>query len=250
MKEVKQTLVISYEYTDKIIELNGIPQRVKNYYENNSRNMLTISIKTMSIKVPFKSTEFKDAIDYVNGVKPKGYDIYIHVCNPIRSHTAKGNVITYNSVTNAIHEYGHALGLEHANMTLNGIKKESKDPFDQMTSFAPYPSTNSVHRYLKGWFFEGEFLEVDNYPETIILGQLKNFFDKTSLKCLKKDNFFISFNEKDGDYYLCVHSLYGPKSSFLIKMSKLSKGQVITFDSMDFIVIELSDKILKLSISK
>lgn len=51
----------------------------------------------------------------------------MHFCNPKRSHTGGKNVITYASNTNAIHEFGHAIGFSHANSKLSGESQGSRD---------------------------------------------------------------------------------------------------------------------------
>jgi hypothetical protein len=54
---------------------------------------------------------------------------------------------------------------------------------------------------------------------------LKDFTD-TSLKVIKTGNTYISYNELDGEYFLCFHELRGPKSSFLMERHnvKLKEG--------------------------
>lgn len=218
-------LAIGYVFKDKKINLGSIPNNVKKYYENNSRGNLTINMKTMSINVPFNESEMKDAIDYVKTKVPKDLDVYMHFCDPIKSHTGGKNVITFASNTNAIHEFGHAIGFEHANFKLNAEEESqgSKDPFDQMTSFAPYPSTNAPHRFQMGWFLPGELLLCSSGTYTI--GMLKNFNDKTSVKVLKIGKFFISFGEKDNVKYVTIHTVYGEKSTFIIAMNETKIGK-------------------------
>jgi hypothetical protein len=216
-------LAIGYVFKDKKISLGSIPGNVKKYYENNSRGNLTINMKTMSINVPFNKSDMQNAIDYVKTKVPQGLDVYIHFCDPKRSHTGGKNVITFASNTNAIHEFGHAIGFDHSNSKLNGESQGSRDPFDQMTIFAPYPSTNAPHRFQLGWFLPGELLLCSSGTYTI--GMLKNFDDKTSVKVLKIGKFFISFGEKDNIKYVTIHTVYGQKSTFIIGMNKTEVGK-------------------------
>lgn len=221
--KVLDVLSIGYNFKDKKISLGSIPSNVKKYYENNSRGNLTINMKTMSVNVPFNSNELQNSIDYVKTKIPQGLDVYMHFCNPKRSHTGGKNVITYASNTNAIHEFGHAIGFSHANSKLSGESQGSRDPFDQMTIFAPYPSTNAPHRFQMGWFLPGELLFCGSGTYTI--GMLKNFGDKTSVKVLKIGKFFISFGEKNNIKYVATHTIYGKNSSFIIGMNETKVGK-------------------------
>lgn len=234
-----KVLLISYKYTDKSINPGSIGQKIKNYYENNSRNTVTIKLTSVAYKVPFTKNQVNKAVDYVKNIMPKGYDVYVHFCNPKISHTGGGNVITYASTTNAVHEFGHALGLSHANSLLSGEFKRSRDPFDQMTIFAPYPSTNAVHRYQLDWFLPGEFIEYDASRSKYTLGMLKNFADKKSTKVIfyktpdvndptKMKRFFLSYGAKNGFDYVTIHTIYGKNSSVILAMYKVIKGRIYT----------------------
>jgi hypothetical protein len=179
--------------------------------------------------VPFLQAEFKDAIQFVRekiiselDVKNK-FDVYMHFCNPIRSQTGGKHVITWASNTNAIHEFGHALKFGHAFSSLSGELLSSRDPFDQMTMFEPYSSTNAPHRFMKDWFLPGELVRCKSGMFT--LGQLKNFDDVSSIKVLKIDNFFISYNEKDNVNYVTLHKIFDVKKTCIIGMYKVEVGK-------------------------
>jgi len=227
MKEMKEMKVISIEYifTDKRINMKSIPNTVKKYYEDNSRGNLTINMTSKSMRVPYKHIDYKKAIQYVKSKISETFDVYIHFCNPKRSHTGGKNVITWASKTNAIHEFGHAIGFAHANSVLGGKKRSSVDPFDQMTIFSPYPSTNAPHRNMKGWYLPGELLKCGSGKYTI--GMLKNFNDVTSVKVLKCRDFYVSFGNKKGTNYIAIHTVYGVKSTFIVGMNKAATGNTI-----------------------
>jgi hypothetical protein len=241
MKSVK-ALSIKYIFTDKAIDIKTIPDKVKKYYEDNARGHLSIVMNTISMRVPFNSSEYKDAIKYVNGKMPAGYDVYLHFCNPKTSHTGGKNVITWASSTNAIHEFGHALGFAHANSLLSGKKEGSKDPFDQMTIYVPYPSTNAPHRFLMKWFLPGEYVKVDTVgSSTYTIGMLKNFNDRTSVKVIDIGKYFLSYGVKKDVNYVAVHTLEG-KATYIIGMFKAEAGKSYTIDDLSITVKKPSDK--------
>ncbi len=226
-------LIIQYVYIDKTIKISGLGENVKEYYTNNSRGKLQFQLTHYRSVVPYSwsQNEIKEAVTYTNIRKPKGFDISVHICNPKKSQTGNGvyglNVITWNSITNIRHEVGHALGLHHANSMLNGVKRESFDMYDPMTSYASYASVNIVHRHLKSWFYPGELSLLDNNTSGLFtIRQLKDFADKTSCKGVKVgpgssgiNTYYISYNEID-DCYLTIHQLFGPKSSFIMFRTK------------------------------
>jgi hypothetical protein len=234
---ILKVLAIRYVYTNKGVKMGSIPDKVKKYYEDNGRGHLSIEMTKRSMKVPFASNEFKKAIRYIKPKLPDGYDVYMHFSNPKRSQTSGKTVVTYASSVNAIHEFGHALGFSHANSLLGGKKKGSRDPFDQMTIFSPYPSTNAPHRFQKGWFLPGELLECGSGSYDI--GMLKNFKDETSVKVLKCENYFISFGEKKGTQYVSIHTIYGPKHTFIIGMYKIVNGKTY-FDESSNLTIKVT----------
>ncbi len=241
-----KVLLISYIYTDKTVRAGSLGNRIKDYYEKNSRDTITITITPVSYTVPFTNDQCPQAVQYVKNKMPKGYDINVHLCNPKTSHTGAGNVITYASVTNVIHEFGHAIGLSHANSMLSGKSEGSRDPFDQMTITAPYPSTNAVHRYQLDWFLDHELVDYTTGQTKYTIGMLKNFSDKTSTKVVLYKvpatndptnirKFFVSYgtkkekkNDKFLTNYVALHTVYGKNSSFIIGMYKVANGKVYT----------------------
>jgi hypothetical protein len=245
-----KVLLISYKYTDKSINPRNLGNTIKNYYENNSRNTVTINLTSVAYKVPFTSKQFNQAIDYVKKIMPKGYDVNVHFCNPGVSHTGGGNVITWASTTNAVHEFGHACGLGHANSLLSGKTQHCRDPFDQMTIFAPYPSTNAVHRYQLNWFLDGELVKYDPTQPNYTIGMLKNFADKQSAKVVLYTfpsasdptnirKFFVSYGAKKGVNYVTLHTIIGPASSFIIGMWAVVKDKTVT-NAMSGLTIKMN----------
>ena len=239
-------LLITYIYTNGAVKAGYLGNTLKNYYEQNSRNTVTIKITSVTYRVPFLNTQVIQAIQYVKTKMPKGFDVYVHLCNPKTSHTGQGNVITAATTTNVVHEFGHALGLSHANMNLSGKSMSSRDPFDQMTIFAPYPSTNAVHRFQLDWFLPGELINYISGKTNYTIGMLKNFADKTSAKVImysipvlndatKIKKFFISYGSKKDrkkdtffTNYVTIHTIYGKNSSFLIGMYNVVNGKLYT----------------------
>jgi hypothetical protein len=227
--QVIKVLCISYRFTDKFIDGKNLGNELKKYYETNSRGYNTFEITNLTYRVPFHSSQYKTAVPYVRGIMPQTFDCYVHFVNPKTSRYGHRQVITYASRTNVIHEFGHFLRLSHANQNINGNKiVTSKDPFSQMTIFSPYPSLNPVHRYQLRWFLPGELVvNIDNQKDYVI-AKLKNFRDRRSAKVVfivhGARKYFISYGDLKGVNYVCIHTIYGKNSSFLIGMYRATKG--------------------------
>jgi hypothetical protein len=223
-------LMICYHYMDLIINIGSLDHILENYYAvNNSRGLLTLNIDVKNMSVPFNHgqpanpQQVLDAIAYVNANKPLvnsagvKYDVFVHLCNPPVSHTGYPNAISYASVTNTVHEFGHLLGLTHAYSDVTGTI-EYKDLFDEMTTNSPYPSMNPVHRWQKGWFLEGEYVEMlGTGPNTYTLYMLSNFADTTNVKTIHYQynnlNTFICYGSRNQvAYYVAVYIFNGNNS--------------------------------------
>jgi hypothetical protein len=268
MPPVIKVLLISYKFTNKLVSSKNLGQEIKNYYESNSRNKIDIALTKVTYAVPFTSSNVKPAVSYVKRIMPRGFSVYIHFCNPKVSNTGGGNIVTFASRTNSIHEFGHFMGLQHASTSF-GKLVQSTDPFDQMTSYAPYPSTNSVHRYIKNWFLENELVTVTegpttSWPMTFRLGMLKNFVDKTSTKVVLYQfpeagasggfrRFFISYGTNKGTNCLVVHTVYGSVHSILIGIyRKLAEGSMLKNEKsgLTFKILGSSDNFINFEMSK
>ena len=225
--EVKLTkmLFIRFVYNDGATSTKSVKKSVK-YYEDNGRGTVKIEYKITSMRVPFDKEEFKEAKTYVRERVPPGYDCYVMICNPRRSRIGGKFIATHQSSVNMIHEIGHFFNFAHSSSVLGGVQQSSRDPFDQMTIFGPYPSTNAPHRVQNNWLLDGEL--VSGKCGTYEIGMLKNFEDRTTVKIIKSPNsrrYYISYGVKKNIPYVVVHTVYGKKSTFIIGMYKLEKGK-------------------------
>lgn len=242
--KIVKILAVNYKFTNRSVSGTGLAKRAKQYYEQNSRGKLDIQIDVQNVNVPFKMGDRRAIGSGKSQIKnEKTYDIVIHFCNPKSSHAGQGTVITFASYTNTVHELGHAFGLSHANTHYkNSSLGRSRDPFDQMTMFAPYPSTNAVHRWLKGWYLKNEFLDNPEYKQVFQLGQLKNLRDKETLKIIKFDvddrKYFISHGTYKNKQYITIHTIYGKNNSILLDMLNLEKGEK-RFENRSGLVFEI-----------
>lgn len=218
--------MISYKFTDKTIPFGNLPTTLKNYYERNSRGFIKFDITRRTISVPRSSQQLvSDSVAFVRKLLPDSFDIYIHLCNPKTSKYGKKHVITWASTTNVIHEVGHAIGLSHANQTINGKLQTSRDAFSQMTIHAPYPSLNPVHRDQLGWFLEPELVEIDDSEKIYKLYKLSDLNDRTNLKVIRKGKFYISYGSLKSKNYLVVHKLKVEKPKGFFKWSSYLIGR-------------------------
>jgi hypothetical protein len=226
-----KVLLINYKYTDKTVNGWGLQDDLNDYYVANSESQLKFDFDRKLYIVPFTSKQVDKAVDFVKKKVPNGFDVYVHFCNPVISHTGNSHVITYASRTNLIHEFGHALGFGHANSKLSGELEHSRDPFDQMTMFAPYPSTNAVHRYQLKWLRDTELINYSTEKSVYEICMLKNFDNKKDAKVIfyqtaaenqsKMKRYFVSYGSKKGSNYITIHTIYGAWSSVLIGMYKV-----------------------------
>lgn len=234
-------LVISYKFIDKTINGMGLGPKIKKYYEQNSRNKVKLNITyfTAVFKTTFGYTaqNVQIATNQANlKFGPKKFKYYVHVCNPVKS-TSGGNATkTYNSATNAIHEFGHLLGFGHSNkMDYTGKEPKKlygKDPFDAVIVFAVYPSLSPPHLYNHGWYLPGEIVLAKNNT-TYTLYMLRDF-STSGVKTLgyyKNDRlYFVSYGWKPvrktkvPEYFLIIHYTdSGYNYSFLDVCYSLSK---------------------------
>lgn len=221
-------LFVKFIYTNGKTSSSAVKKSIK-YYEDNGRGKVKIQHKVISEKVPYEKKQFNKAKKMVREKVLKqypDYDCYVLICNPRRSQAGGKFVITHQSSVNMIHELGHFFGFSHANSLLSGIKQSSRDPFDQMTIFSPYPSTNSPHRVQNKWLLDNELITGESGTYTI--GQLKQFKDTTTAKIVKSPNshrYYISYGIKNSVNYVVVHTVYGKNSSFIIGMYRLKEGK-------------------------
>lgn len=220
---IKKILTVSYHFKDKIINGNHIMASVKRFYENNSRHLVKILLlqTTVHVLANFKDLSTNEVLRIghrqINVPQFFDVDYYVHFVNPKTSHTVGNTSITFASYTNAVHETGHLFGLGHANKlkrTKGRVKVlHSRDPFDCMTSFAPYPSLNPVHRFQKGWFLPGELLTIHNETEVeTALYMLKNFdvSDQTKPKVVMIDGLvkrFVSYGVFKRKPVMIIHRI-------------------------------------------
>jgi hypothetical protein len=234
-------LCVSYKYQDKTINCGDLGNKLKEYYERNSRNKVRIFLKYFTANVPHHSSNAEGAVEYFKKTYMKDYPdftFYIHFCNPKISHTGNGHVITWASVTNTIHETGHLFKFTHANRfdykDGKRVKLSSRDPFDCMTIMSPYPSLNPVHRHLNGWFLDNE--EVFCVPgNTYNLFRMTNFEDKTNIKALVfetgEQRYWISYGRFKGEDFIIFHTWMGRQFSFLDHTYKVEKNKTFTDSS-------------------
>lgn len=237
-------LIISYKFTDKSINGTGLGPKIKNYYEQNSRNKVTIkpSYFTAVFNKPFGYTaeNVASATRQANAkFGSKKFKFYVHVCNPVKS-TAGGNICkTFNSSTNAIHEFGHLLSFGHSNKMDYSDKKPKvlyqRDPFDAIQMFATYPSLSPSHLYNHGWYSLGEIVYAKD-TNIYDLYLLRDFSTSGVIKTLgyhKNDRlYFISYGwkpskkTKEPEYFLIIHYTdSGYNYSFLEACFKLNKTE-------------------------
>lgn len=216
-------LIISYRFTDRFI--NGAPlgPKIKKYYEENSRNKVTIipTYFTATFDTIFGYTAQNVASATCQANLKFGkqkFTFYVHVCNPKISTSGSNVCKTFNSSSNAIHEFGHLLDFGHANkMDYSGNKPKvlySKDPFDAVQLFATYPSLSPPHLYNHGWYTPGEIVYAKN-ENVYDLYLLRDFGTKEVIKTLgyNRNNrlYFVSYGWKNSkktkqpEYYLIVH---------------------------------------------
>lgn len=261
-------LMISYKYLDKTIPFGNLAGVVKNYYELNSRGFIKFDITQRTISVPRLSTQIvSDSVEFVKKLLPnwfdKGkspFDIYVHLCNPKTSRYGKKHVITWASTTNVIHEVGHAIGLSHANQTINGKIQTSRDAFSQMTIHAPYPSLNPVHRDQLTWYLDSEIIDINAHGENIYkLYKLSDLNDRTNLKVIRSGKFYISYGSIKSKNYLVVHKLKVEKprgffkwSSYLIARYGVVEGKEYKNEEsgMCFEILKSTDKFIDLMIKR
>lgn len=227
-KNIK-VLLVNYHFTDKKINGLSLGKYIKEYYENNSRGKLNIILSQYNMIINTKYNKNHAGTVFKNNKNraPKGHDYYLHFCNPKVSRANGKHAVTWASRINTVHEFGHLLGLTHANThNINKPKQlvRSSDPFDQMTSFASYASTNAPHRFLMDWYLPGEFLEFDGTGR-YNLWMLKSFGNKKDIKTLfhrvPAENgvfkrFFVSLVDQKNQLRVAVHTIYGPNSSILL----------------------------------
>lgn len=234
--------MISCKFLDKTINRGNLGTTLKNYYERNSRGFVLFDITYRVISVPFKHSQQNGptkAFEFIKKLLPDSFDIYVVLCNPKTSGYARKFVKTWASTTNVIHEVGHALGLSHANQTINGKVQTSRDSFSQMTINAPYASLNSVHRLQLGWFLENELIDyVGSEPATFKLAMLKDLDDRINVKVIRfRPNeirpFLISYGTVRNENYIAIHTYTQQKrtgffkwSSFLIARYRAVEGKV------------------------
>lgn len=241
--QILRILMISYKYLDKTIPFGNLGRIVKNYYEQNSRGFMKFDITQRTISVPRLSTQIvSDSVAFVRKLLPDSFDVFIHLCNPKTSRYGKKHVITWASTTNVIHEVGHAIGLSHANQTINGKLQTSRDAFSQMTIHAPYPSLNPVHRLQLNWFLDGEMVDLSDlsdlsekdYPKVYKLYKLSDLNDRTNLKVIRKDNYFISYGSLKSKNYLVIHKLNVEKPKGFFKWTSILIARYVVVEGREY----------------
>lgn len=271
-----RVLLINYKFNNKHIKAGNLGTRLKNYYEKNSRGKLRIVLNTYTSTFNAKYVRHK-LTPYINQTRnrvPKNHDYFVHFCNPPVSRANGKHAITFASSINTIHEFGHLLGLSHANHLQNGKLIRSKDPYDQMTSFASYPSTNAVHRFLKKWLLDTELAVIEDSdlekgPIEFTICKLKAFGNKNNLKVIHyrtpakgegfegvMKRFFISFADQKGADRLVVHTIYGQNSSILLNHFNITPNTIKTNKvyhnkqaDLYFQVLERKGNIIRIQIS-
>jgi hypothetical protein len=242
-------VIISYKFANKAVHGGSLGQKIKEYYEDNSRGMVTYTMTnfTATIPTPFGKTNLnkatamgKSQADAHFGANK--FDLYVHFCNPTISHTGRNQSMVYASYPNAIHEFGHLMKFSHANSFKYGSNGNittvhTKDPFDCMTIFAPYPSLNPVHRHSHGWYLPGELVEM-TLGNTYKMAMLKNLSDKTNIKALhfvssvNHRNYWITFGTFKNKPVIAFHTSSPDfATSYLDEFYSIVDGKVINHRS-------------------
>lgn len=216
-------LIISYRFKDKTINGTGLGPKIKEYYEKNSRFKIRLNFTyftaIFNTNFGYTAQNVQTASNQARVKYGKNkFKFYIHVCNPARSTSGTNTVKTFNSATNAIHEFGHLLKFGHSNkMDYSGKKPKvlySRDPFDAVILYVNYPSLSPPHLYSHGWYNPGELVFTQN-ERKFRLYMLRDFSISNVVKTLGfyKNNclYFISYGwkpvkkTKKPEYFLIVH---------------------------------------------
>jgi hypothetical protein len=216
-------LVVSYQFKDKLVNGRSFGPKIKDYYENNSRGnvLITVSYATAMIPFNYSMPKVNDAVALAKqqlAAQMRRTDITVHYCNPKVSHSGNHNSITWASSVNTIHEVGHLFGFAHANTkkyNANGTFTviHETDPFDPMTSQMTYPSFNPAHRHQVGWYAPGEAVYAE-LGQTYTLAMLKDFTNNTNIKALYwtfttnnvQQNYWISYGTNGPANKIILHS--------------------------------------------
>ena len=233
LKSVLKVLLIQYIFLNgKIGQIGSNGIGIKEFYERNSRGAVKIHLRTIHMRVPYNSVaQTNKVVTYVKRRLPKNHDVYVHFALPKVSRANGRHIVTHSTRANAIHEFGHTLGLSHANSRLRwNITKRGNDPFSQMTTGIPYFSMNPPHLYQLNWFLPGEITLHSTERQMgqnhiYTLHQLRDFHIGPVLKCVHikirsevgaMRSHFLSYGKIDGQLYIALHVVYGEGHSFLL----------------------------------